>query len=926
MKIFAFLILISPLCFSQVFVEDTTFLMGTIMKEVPSPSFRALNLPNGKVLINHQGQVVNDSIKLSTILWNPADNTVKSFPFYSNDIQEPLYNSQVSNTGQFIFYKSTTYMDNGDAISTLTKLDLNGNVIKNFSLKENGFLSQVFELAEEKILCVFNGGNTKVFDSSGKFESVFSLSKIGFGTQNQLRDLVFHKGLYFFLLKDNTSGKTSLVRTDEYLANPKEFKLPILDNSTAPQSILFRINDKIHLYTSSLNDQINHLFEFDLEGNQISDVVFGKVGDFMSSNPEVFSSDNGDISLKYAANDWIHIKANGTFSIYSKEKNIIHFLKNGKFLVRKPEGLIETVMPDENGRYIPLTFGRKLTFSAGKVFTSKNGISMVEYKQSTHGPFMIYHSLQPNLVRFFNKNGVQIKELFDNESRWFCSSQGEFNLAVGEDSIYYMEGENNIETFDNVWPSDAQFDLKNKSVYSIDRYFVDGNSKIDLVKSDFNGIKDEAFFYKSATNSFSIQFIPEYHELALFSNEIYGGITFINPENGEFLREKIIGPDVNANFYSTKFNEIISTNNGMYLRSVWVGGTGGYSYTLIRVTKENVSDKEFLQRKISGGQFNLVQKDGSVVFNTLSIGDVGNGKAEYTSVKLLTSGQIDTSFSILSKENILHFAQQDDNTIYTVTAKGLKRFERKDGVKSQYFYVNSEMSNNVAWDKLKPIYFKVLSAGINFEITFSENVRYRNDSLHIDPLPGSASISIKNEEGKEIYFARMSIGSATPNFIYPSSSLYANQGPTWLKFSSTSGMPVYIKNGQNSKEFKDSVLVDPTMVNIGLYLRTEANAKYTASDEYVVLEVQKALANEANSENNYLPYPNPNKGVFKLKVVSEVNNNSLQITDVLGREIPFSYWKENQELFIQMNQTIPGVYLLNLKMETKQKTFRLLVE
>ena len=86
----------------------------------------AMNFANGTVLFHHQGTYVNDSLAMTTFIWEPKTRKVTHYEFLKNESNEPFYYSQMAPNGQFVYYKTIEYRDNVNAISTLYKIDATG--------------------------------------------------------------------------------------------------------------------------------------------------------------------------------------------------------------------------------------------------------------------------------------------------------------------------------------------------------------------------------------------------------------------------------------------------------------------------------------------------------------------------------------------------------------------------------------------------------------------------------------------------------------------------------------------------------------------------------------------------------------------------------------------------------------------------------
>ncbi|AWV98159.1 T9SS type A sorting domain-containing protein [Arcticibacterium luteifluviistationis] len=917
-----FFLLIVHSAFSQVFEQDMSFEFPGLSKMVTSPRVSAINLPNGKVIFSHVGTHINDSLQVATLLWNANRGKIEPFSFFEDNFNEPLYRSQLSNTGEFLFYKSYSYTDNGVAESTLSKIDFNGNEIEGFDFKEEGFLFKVMELADGKILARFGDGSYRIYSESGDFENGFSLKASGLGDNVTLNDVVFLDGFYYFLLVQNDSGKVSVKRTDTFLANPKNISLPQLDNVSAPQNKLFNIGEMVYLYTSSLNDENNHLFEFDREGNEIRDVEFGKVGNYMSSLPEVFWSDAGDIAFKYHENDWIKINTNSTYEVYHKETGIINFQKNGLFQIREDLEVFEVDFKLGIKEEIALKFTQQLDFKPTKVFASENGIRLVEYRQNAQSALSTYWSTRPNLVRLFDDGGELIKELFDNESVLESSAQGDFVLVKGREKIYILDSTNVLLEYENKCPGDAQFDLEHQSVFYTNLIQEANSYSHELVKTDLNGLRNEDFKYKSSSIQFQI--LPNSYEIALFTSTsgTNVNIEFLNMRDGGTTRTHFLESD---HFEAKGTNELIPTENGMYLRKIWVGGTGGYSYSLGKITKEGNLDTNFKQSNVLGGQFYSVKKDGSIVFNSLGLKQ-NDGITYSKSLKLFANGDVDRDFAILSKESIIHFSEQNDDTLFVTSASGLHRFIKNDDKSAPYLYVETDMKSDVSWEDVKPTYFKVHVSDSTYTIDLSENLRLENDTLCAEAKPGAASIFINSERDGLSYLKQIRIHAVKPHFIYDVPELHAFQGPTWLKFSSSSGEPVYIKDGENKPESRDSILVSPNKSSnrIGLYLRVDRTDYYTSVEEYLLLFVSDPLGIDEELIE-VLAYPNPSKGAFRIPLTSE-DVSEMELVNMLGKRVSFTYQKDDRELKLNVPHYTPGVHILTLREHNQKHVFRLVLE
>lgn len=72
-------------------------------------------------------------------------------------------------------------------------------------------------------------------------------------------------------------------------------------------------------------------------------------------------------------------------------------------------------------------------------------------------------------------------------------------------------------------------------------------------------------------------------------------------------------------------------------------------------------------------------------------------------------------------------------------------------------------------------------------------------------------------------------------------------------------------------------------------------------------------------EINFSLYPNPSKGTFTIHLSQQVRQTEIYITDLQGREIQFT----QNENVIQLDKSLPGVYLLTLKIGESFQTKRI---
>jgi len=114
-----------------------------------------------------------------------------------------------------------------------------------------------------------------------------------------------------------------------------------------------------------------------------------------------------------------------------------------------------------------------------------------------------------------------------------------------------------------------------------------------------------------------------------------------------------------------------------------------------------------------------------------------------------------------------------------------------------------------------------------------------------------------------------------------------------------------------------------TYQKIGAYKAklTVKNSCGTRTNEFAVNIL--VAANEAQATKQILVYPNPSKGVFKLKTIE--NGGKIKILDVLGRE-KFVQDFVGTEVDLKLDNLAKGVYLLKIFQENREFTQKLVLE
>lgn len=73
---------------------------------------------------------------------------------------------------------------------------------------------------------------------------------------------------------------------------------------------------------------------------------------------------------------------------------------------------------------------------------------------------------------------------------------------------------------------------------------------------------------------------------------------------------------------------------------------------------------------------------------------------------------------------------------------------------------------------------------------------------------------------------------------------------------------------------------------------------------------------------NFSVYPNPSKGLFTIQLSQPIQKPEIYITDLQGRTVSFS----QNENIIRLENSLPGIYLLTIKVGKSQKTKRIEIQ
>lgn len=114
------------------------------------------------------------------------------------------------------------------------------------------------------------------------------------------------------------------------------------------------------------------------------------------------------------------------------------------------------------------------------------------------------------------------------------------------------------------------------------------------------------------------------------------------------------------------------------------------------------------------------------------------------------------------------------------------------------------------------------------------------------------------------------------------------------------------------------------MLTAGQATRMQAHLNVIASS----FNQDTLLSNEGFDKNDFVIYPNPNKGTFNIQFSEIVNDYSVQIIDQSGRVVFENKYSGNTSLTqdINMNSTATGVYFVTIKSNDFITTKKVLVQ
>jgi hypothetical protein len=78
-------------------------------------------------------------------------------------------------------------------------------------------------------------------------------------------------------------------------------------------------------------------------------------------------------------------------------------------------------------------------------------------------------------------------------------------------------------------------------------------------------------------------------------------------------------------------------------------------------------------------------------------------------------------------------------------------------------------------------------------------------------------------------------------------------------------------------------------------------------------EVLRKLQNEIIiEEKGFIVFPNPSQGSFQINAKEIISENEISIFDVSGKQMPFSFNRENNNIVISLNNNAKGFYFLRI--------------
>ena len=98
---------------------------------------------------------------------------------------------------------------------------------------------------------------------------------------------------------------------------------------------------------------------------------------------------------------------------------------------------------------------------------------------------------------------------------------------------------------------------------------------------------------------------------------------------------------------------------------------------------------------------------------------------------------------------------------------------------------------------------------------------------------------------------------------------------------------------------------------------------YGETEDYSVVIVESSLGLIENTfPENPIIYPNPTNGVVSVDLRKNYNNVTIQLNDILGRQLMNNSYNEGRVFGLNINES-PGVYFLTIVTENKKVVFRL---
>ena len=176
------------------------------------------------------------------------------------------------------------------------------------------------------------------------------------------------------------------------------------------------------------------------------------------------------------------------------------------------------------------------------------------------------------------------------------------------------------------------------------------------------------------------------------------------------------------------------------------------------------------------------------------------------------------------------------------------------------------------------------------------------------------------ESGNVVYSERLEIGFSETQ----SSSDFYTLGSNWLLDPISNAYPDYNYKTLNFQATEN------TNISVGFHAISDADKYALQIDDIKIEDLGSTISNdEITTQNSILAYPNPSTGFFAVTVNLKQSEKilDLEVYDLLGKllESKRLYDVRHEQIFFDLSQYDPGMYILNAKSENVQFSQKILL-